>query len=137
MPNFAAPTRAVKLKSGSCVAFSCSVLALVVTFFQPGQSVHVQSTRYEASWFPSDVCVLSVTMPRCFSTRSPMVSASCVVAPSVMASSLAKVSPSRAQHLLHHVARFKALHLRLSRGTWSPRPVRCSSDIGECAMVLP
>ena len=63
--------------------------------------------------------------------------ASCAVTPSVMASSLAKVSPTRAQHLLHHVAQFKALHLRLGGGSWSPHLVRCSSDTGECAVVLP
>ena len=63
--------------------------------------------------------------------------ASCTVTPSVMASSLVKVSPSQAQGWLHHVTQFKALHLRLSRGSSSPHLVRCSSNTGECAVVLP
>lgn len=61
--------------------------------------------------------------------------ASCAVTPSVMASSLSKVSPAQAQHLLHHVAQFKALQMRLSQHSWSPQLVRCSSDTGECAVV--
>lgn len=51
----------------------------------------------------------------------------CVVPPLLMASSLSKVSPPQAQRLLHHVAQFKALQLRLGHDS-SCHLARCSSD---------
>lgn len=59
----------------------------------------------------------------------------CVVPPLLMASSLSKVSPPQAQRLLHHVAQFKALQLRLGHDS-SCHLARCSSDTGKCSAVL-
>lgn len=61
---------------------------------------------------------------------------SCVVKPLVMASSLSRVAASRAQGLLHHVAQFKALRLRIRRDSRRLDFSRCSSDNGDCNAVM-